>query len=177
MTKQQDAIIPHVRLLTAEDAKSYQALRLRALQEHPEAYGSSYEDDASRSLAEVGKRLQTTVDGFTLGAWQEEKLVGVAGLHRSPRIKTRHRGGIGGMYVAPETRGQGIGGALLQHVIDRGKAMPYLEEIILAVTVGNVAARSIYLAAGFAPAYIEERYLKIDGRYYDIEWMVLRFEN
>jgi GNAT superfamily N-acetyltransferase len=101
-------------------------------------------------------------------------MVGLVALHRAPGIKVRHRGGVGGMYIAPEARGQGIGKALIQTLIERAPTLAHLEEIILAVTVGNSAARSIYLAAGFESAYIEKRYIKVGERYYDIEWMTLR---
>jgi len=162
------------RLVTPDDAAAWQAVRLRALQEHPEAFGSSYEDERDHPLDLLAERIQATPDGFTLGVWQEETLVGIAGLHRSPRVKTRHRAGIGGMYIAPAARGQGIGKALMQALIDRAATIAYLEEIILAVTVGNSAARSIYLAAGFESSHIEKRYIKIGTTYYDIEWMTLR---
>lgn len=164
-------------LLAPNDAAVYQALRLRSLQEHPEAFGSSYEDERQRPLQSVGERLQATPDGFVLGAWQQETLVGVVALHRSSGIKVRHRGGVGGMYVAPEARGQGIGKALIQALIDRAPTLVHLEEILLAVTVGNDTARSIYRAAGFEPSHIEKRYIKIGERYYDIEWMTLRLNS
>lgn len=163
-----------IRVLTPADAAAYQALRLRSLQEHPEAFGASYEDEADRPLAVVEERLQQTADSFMLGGWQGDALVGLVGLYRSPRVKLRHRAGVGGMYVAAEARGQGVGTALMGELVELAPTLDYLEEIILAVTVGNVAARSIYRAAGFVPAYVEKRYLKIDGRYYDIEWMTLQ---
>ncbi|MEZ4725895.1 MAG: hypothetical protein R3E79_02045 [Caldilineaceae bacterium] len=37
-----------VRALGADDAAPYQVLRLRSLQEHPEAFGSAYEDEVGR---------------------------------------------------------------------------------------------------------------------------------
>ena len=77
------------------------------------------------------------------------------------------------MYVAAEACGQGIGRALMTELIERAGRLPALEEIILAVTVGNVTARSIYLAAGFQPSHVEKRYIKVADRYYDIEWMTL----
>jgi GNAT superfamily N-acetyltransferase len=163
-----------ITLLTADDAASYQPLRLRALQEHPEAFGASYEDERQRSLVIVAERLAATPDSFMLGAWAQDALVGIVGLYRSPGIKVRHRAGVGGMYVAAEARGQGIGRALIQQLIEHAPTMTDLEEIILAVTVGNVTARALYLAAGFTPTYIEQRYIKVGESYYDLEWMSLR---
>lgn len=164
-----------IRTLTPADAESYQAIRLRSLQEHPEAFGSAYEDEAERSMETVRERLIASPGRYILGAWGGKQLVGIAGFFRNEGRKTRHRGGIGAMYVAPEARGQGVGVAILNEIIQHAKTLEGLEEIVLAVTVGNPAARKIYTQVGFEPAYIEKRYLKIEGRYYDLEWMTLRF--
>jgi L-amino acid N-acyltransferase YncA len=159
--------------VTADDAAAYQALRLRALQEHPEAFGSAYEDECTRPLAAVAERLQALPERFTLGAWSTGELVGIVSFYQSAGRKVCHRGGVGGMYVASAARGQGAGRALLAELINRARRLPALEEIILAVTVGNVTARSIYLAVGFQPSHVEKRYIKVADRYYDIEWMTL----
>ena len=166
-----------LRVLIGTDAAAYQALRLRSLQEHPEAYGSDDSDEANRSLATVAERLQDLPDRFTLGAWSAGQLVGIVSFYQGNGKKIRHRGGIGGMYVAPEVRSQGIGSALLTVLVQRASKLPDLEEIILAVTVGNGAARSIYLAAGFQSSHVEKRYIKVADRYYDIEWMTLLLED
>ena len=166
-------VTTEVCVLGAENAMTYQALRLRSLQEHPEAFSSSYEEEASRSLETLQERLHTTAHHFTLGAWHGPALVGIAAFSRYLGLKTRHRGMVGGMYVAPEARGGGVGKALLAAMIERARQMPGLEEMILAVTVGNGAARAIYLAAGFQPSHVEKRYIKVADRYYDIEWMTL----
>jgi GNAT superfamily N-acetyltransferase len=162
-----------LRVLIADDAAAYQKLRLRSLQEHPEAYGSDYSDEVHRPLEAVAERLQDLPDRFTLGAWTAGQLVGIVSFYQGNGKKIRHRGGIAGMYVAPEARGQGVGTALLTALVQRAHQLPSLEEIILAVTVGNGAARSIYLAAGFQPSHVEKRYIKVADRYYDIEWMTL----
>lgn len=163
-----------VRLLSPADAAAYQPVRLRSLQEHPEAFSASYEGEVTRSLDTVAARLETTPDGFMLGAWQGDSLVGIVGLYRSPGIKVRHRAIVGGMYVASAVRGQGIGTALMRTLIEQAKSMAYLEEIILAVTVGNAGARSVYCAVGFTPSHFEKCYLKVGDCYYDLEWMTLR---
>lgn len=159
--------------LVAADAEAYQTLRLRALLDHPEAFGSAHEDELSTPLEGVAERLVATVQRFTLGAWQDDTLVGTVGFYQNSGRKTRHRGGVWGMYVAPEARGQGVGAALLRELLQRAKGLPGLEEIILAVTIGNAAARKIYTGAGFELSHIERRYLKIEEKYYDLEWMTL----
>jgi GNAT superfamily N-acetyltransferase len=81
------------------------------------------------------------------------------------------------MYVAPEARGQGAGHALLKAAIDQARTLNGVVEVFLAVTVGNPAARHLYLSAGFVPYAVEPRFLYVQGNYYDIEWLSLRFDN
>jgi hypothetical protein len=54
--------------------------------------------------------------------------------------------------------------------------MTGVEEVCLCVTVGNEAARNTYLASGFVPAFVEPRYFKLEGQYYDLEWLRLPLE-
>ena len=89
-------------------------------------------------------------------------------------MKIRHRASVGSIYVPPELRGRGIGKALLEEAIDRARAITGVEDLMLAVTVGNEQARALYLRVGFMPVTIDPRYLKVGERYFDIEWMQLR---
>ena len=50
-----------IRRLGPQDTAEYQALRLRGLRECPEAFGSTYEEDAQLSLDVVAARLQAAV--------------------------------------------------------------------------------------------------------------------
>ena len=77
------------------------------------------------------------------------------------------------MYVAPQTRGEGVGRALLTETIARAKALPDLEQLILAFTVGNNAAKRLYESLGFNAYCVDERFLKVDGVYHAIEWLRL----
>ncbi len=165
----------NIRQLAAHDAPVYQPLRLRALREHPEAFGSSLDDEQPLPLEQVARRLDdTSGNSVSFGAWLDGQLVGIVSLFRSPRLKTRHKAILGGMYVSPEARGNSIGKALLGHTLSYARTMDGLEDVTLAVTVGNNAARRLYLGAGFVPYGVEPRYIKLGNQYFDIEWMILR---
>lgn len=165
---------PTVRLLTADDAAAYRRVRLQALQEHPEAFGSSAEDFAVQPLVDVADRLRSQSERFSIfGLFVAEELVGLVGFGRDGGLKVRHRGGIYQMYVIPEKRGRGLGWLLLEHAVNHARRLPGLEEINLAVTVGNDPARRLYERFGFVFSHREPRYIKIDDRYYDIDWMTL----
>jgi RimJ/RimL family protein N-acetyltransferase len=159
-----------VRVLIIQDIQDFRTIRLRALKEHPEAFGSSYESEAALSPQEMGKWL----DGSIFGAYDEGHLIGIISIRQSNSQKTKHRANIGAMYVASEARGKGTGQALMDVALDKARSFVEVEDVVLAVTVGNDAARRLYLRSGFKPYSIDPRYLKVDGQYFDIEWMILR---
>ncbi len=76
----------------------------------------------------------------------------------------------------PEARSQGVGRALVDAVVTHARSVSGVEEVVLAVTVGNELARRLYIVAGFKSYCIEPRYLKLKDQYFDIEWMVLRLD-
>lgn len=163
-----------IRTLTAADAGAYYALRLRALTEEPEAFGTSADEYAGTPLADVAERLRATADSFFLGAWAP-MLVGCLRFTREEGRKDRHRASIAGMYVAPEARGRGIGRALVRETLARARACPGLEQLHLTVVTANTAARSLYRSIGFVEYGVEPRTLKLDdGRYLDEALMWLR---
>jgi L-amino acid N-acyltransferase YncA len=164
-----------LRPLLATDAEAYQVLRLRSLQEHPEAFALALEDQQQTSLETVARRLeQPSTERYILGAFEGETLIGILSFRRWDGLKIRHRASVGGMYVPPESRGRGVGKAPLDEAIERARAITGVEDLILAMTVGNDRARSLYLQAGFTPVAIDPRYIKVGEQYFDIEWMQLR---
>lgn len=166
-----------VRELTEADAEAYWTVRLRALREEPEAFGSSYDESKDRPLSVVTERLRaiTQDDNFLLGAFEDGgELVGIVAFERAPGRKNRHIGDIFQMYVAPEARGKGYGRALMEALIARAHALDGLEQLILAVVTSNTAAVALYRALGFE-VYGQQRHaLKLgDGLYLDEQLMVL----
>lgn len=167
-----------VRLLREDDAQAYYDLRLRGLHEHPEAFATSPEEWERKSLDDVAERLRSSLPDFPrFGAFIGGEIVGIGNLNRYQNEKSRHRALITGMYVAPEARGQGVGRVILDAIIDYARKQDGIEDLILAVVVGNAPARAIYTAAGFTTWGVDPRYLKISDRYHDLEWMVLSLKN
>jgi len=141
-----------VRRLTPEDAGTYQALRLRGLEEHPEAFTSSAEEEAARPLQWAQDRLQPVAarpHDFFLGAFRGPQLLGIVGLQGRYRPKERHNATVVGMYVVPEVSGQGVGRALMRVLLEEAGRLDGLEQLDLTVTEGNDAARTLYSRCGF----------------------------
>jgi ribosomal protein S18 acetylase RimI-like enzyme len=163
-----------IRQITPADAAAWWTLRLRALRESPEAFGSTHDEAVDRPLASAAARAlpdDDAPDNFTLGAFTD-RLVGFVGFEREEGRKNRHKGSIWGMFVAPESRGQGIGRALLAALVARARQQADLEQIILTVVSENAAARELYRSFGFTTYGIEPRSLRDGERYYDEDLMV-----
>lgn len=169
-----------IRRVVETDAAAWWALRLRALREHPEAFGSDYDEARLRPLARATGFLRPHPDAagdFVLGAFAGGMPVGTIGFRRERRGKMRHKGAIWGVYVAPEGRGRGLGRALLTATIALARAQPDLEQIALAVVTENAAALALYRALGFVEYGIERRALRVGGRYYDEALLTLQLHD
>jgi ribosomal protein S18 acetylase RimI-like enzyme len=152
-----------IKRLTAVDAEPYRALRLSGLRDCPDAFGASYEDEASKPLGWFADRLEGNI---VFGAWQDfSTLAGVAGLHVSPGDKSSHKAELWGMFVSFEARRAGLATALLTQLTKHAAGI--VEEIRLSVVTTNAEAVCFYRNAGFSAYGLERRALKIGGRYYD----------
>jgi ribosomal protein S18 acetylase RimI-like enzyme len=152
-----------VRRLEANDVTAFRELRLEGLKNHPEAFGSSWEDEADRPPAWWAERLEMNT---VLGGWIDDSpLLGMAGFRTNTAAKLRHKGLLWGMYVRPAARGTGLAAALVQGIIERAQGV--VEDICLTVVVSNTAAYRLYSAAGFEQYGLERRALKVGDLYYD----------
>lgn len=159
-----------VRQLLAADAEIYRTLRLTALAESPEAFGSDVAAESAAPVETFANRLRTS---YVAGAIAGDRLVGIAGFRQLDREKTRHRGDIWGVYVAPEVRGSGVGRRLLEHVLAHARTR--VQQVHLAVTATNLAGVHLYESLGFTTYGTEPRALRVGDRYLDEHLMVLQF--
>jgi RimJ/RimL family protein N-acetyltransferase len=162
-----------IRTLTPDDAEIFNVLRLRALTEFPKAFGMSVEEMPS---IEVMRARLVGENSWVFGAFDDDQLVGMAGLHRFELKKVRHKAEIWGMFVAPEQQGLGLGRALLQAAIDQAHNIPGIELLLLTVAGYNEKAKNMYAALGFEAWGFEPRAMKYEGEYYDDVQMCLLLE-
>lgn len=166
-----------LRLMLDADLLDYKALRDGMLARHPEAFTSDAETESARDVASYRSRLAGGGDGetlFTLIARDGARLLGALTVEREPRRKVQHIAHLIGMMVAPEARGRGVGGRLLDQAIALLKADTSLELVTLSVTRGNGPAVTLYASRGFERYGRLERALKLaDGRVLDKDLMRL----
>jgi ribosomal protein S18 acetylase RimI-like enzyme len=165
-----------VRRLDKEDAAAYQELRLRALQECPTAFSSSYEEECRRPTSEIVARVTEAPDGFVcvFGAFDHDRLVGILAFVRSRGAKTRHIAELAGMYVVPECRHQGHGRALVDILLLHARSAGGVRSLKLGVNAQNEPAKRLYQAVGFRYSATDPEAILVEGRYYDEETYLLR---
>jgi ribosomal protein S18 acetylase RimI-like enzyme len=163
-----------VRRLTEADLEALWALRLQALTESPESFGSTYEDSIAWGNEPMRQRLRHEgEDNLYFGAFDDTlTLVGMIGFIRESGIKNRHKGNILSLYTLPAARGQGVARALVQAMIDHAKQQR-LEQLHLAVVTTALPARNLYRSLGFQTYGLAPRTLKFGEHYWDEELMML----
>jgi RimJ/RimL family protein N-acetyltransferase len=157
-----------IRRLGSADAAAYRELRLAALKNSPEAFGSTFERESIEPLTWFRGRLGK---GPVFGAFRLSELVGTAGFVQREGEKEQHKGLLWGMYVRADARNAGIGRRLIEAVIDY--ARHHVELIQLSVISDNERARRLYAGLGFVEYGVEKNSLKQRGRYYDEILMAL----
>lgn len=159
--------------LGPDDATALHALRRDALNAHPLAFGAAPEDDRMRELAAVAESIGPPQRRAIYGAFDGERLVGMGGVLREPRVKSRHLAIIWGMYVAPPARGRGAGRLLLDALVAHARTWPGVVMVELSVTEAAPEALSLYRAAGFRAWGTEPRSLHWQGCYVDQTFLTL----
>jgi RimJ/RimL family protein N-acetyltransferase len=158
-----------IRPLRADEAALYRDIRLEGLRLHPEAFGSALEQESAQPLSFFEQRLtgNTIFAGF-----RGEEIFGTAGFMPEAGTKRAHKGHLWGMYVRFAARGTGLARHLVEAVLEF--AQYRVELVQLSVVSGNVPAHRLYASLGFVPYGLEERALKLDGKYLDEVLMVKR---
>jgi ribosomal protein S18 acetylase RimI-like enzyme len=174
-TPQNEAV--EIRALGSEDIDKYRELRLRGLEEHPEAFGETADHFKSISPELLINRLNRSQElgGCTLVARNSVgRFVGTVSLGVTDAKKMSHRGVLWGMYVDSASRGIGLGRQLLEECVSRALTTPGLEMITLSVVTTNEVAFNLYKAQGFDVYGTDPAVLRIGSSYFD-EYLMVKF--
>jgi GNAT superfamily N-acetyltransferase len=134
--------------LTGDDWRLLRDVRLAALADAPHAYGSSLAIEEGFGEADWRRRLGR---GLWTVALADAEPVGLVGAY----VPGGDTPMLVAMWVRPDARGQGIGGALVTDVL-RWAAENRWSRVVLRVADGNDAARKLFLRHGFVPTGIRE---------------------
>lgn len=129
-----------VRRIGPDDWADWRRLRIRALTENPEAFAGSVRLWTGPRDVEANWRDRLAQPGACFLAYRDADPVGMVGVRPSADDVE-----LISMWVAPEARRHGVGGQLIDAVIDWAAGRP----LRLRVIDGNDAAINAYQSRGF----------------------------
>ena len=138
-----------VRPITAQEWPAYRDIRLKALQESPDAFGSTWEAEVLRTDENWSTRIAAAVSGNldrALFAIKGEQVCGLVWC----KLSASEAGvaDIYQMWVDPAARGQGAGHALLTQALAWAKSSG-ARRVRLGVTAADSPAMRLYQSQGF----------------------------
>ena len=132
-----------IRVCGIDDWERLRAIRLEALADTPDAYGSTYEESAHWSDAQWKNAASTRL--YYL-AERDGRVVGmVSGGYNDAHPGTRW---LYGMYVTPSERGTGTSALLVRTIAEWARSNG-ASEVYLHVTTSVPRARAFYEKVGF----------------------------
>lgn len=140
-----------VREITVEDLPAWWKLRLMALRDSPDAFGSDYSTHKDKDpLPFYLDRGYLAGGTNTLFAALDEQgeIVAQAGT-RADTGKRSHIGMVISVYTHPDHRGNGLASQLVQACIEHLSRFPEITSVRISVNSSNTIAKSVYERLGF----------------------------
>ncbi|MCB0415446.1 MAG: GNAT family N-acetyltransferase [Bdellovibrionales bacterium] len=141
-----------IRVLNENDFDEYYRVRLKSLEDHPEAYSSMpkfFKEATNEIHLKLLNDSASESNFYLLGHFYENKLTGIIGLKPESRESVIHKATLWGFYVDPEFRNSGIGKKLIQKLLSITKEKSNLRYIRLMVAASCKEAISLFEQVGF----------------------------
>lgn len=160
------------RTLTVADVPAFTALRREALRDSPWAFAASEDSDVGVNAELMTQRIAEPGQAI-VGAFDADRLIGIAGMVRNRHGKMAHRAAIWGVYVTPSARGRGVAEAIIRQLLTIARTWPGLDSVSLQVSACAEGAKRLYERLGFKQWGVEPAALRLDGIAYDEAHMVI----
>lgn len=135
----------HIEVLRAGEGPRLRRIRLRALADAPDAFGSAYTETKARPAAAWEEQIRAL---HTLVAVLDGADVGM--VRGAVSSDDPEDGNLLSMWVAPPARRHGVGVALVTTLVDWARDQR-LRRLVLDVGDHNEAAFRLYVRCGFTP--------------------------
>jgi ribosomal protein S18 acetylase RimI-like enzyme len=137
------------RRFAAHEWRLYRDVRLRALRDSPDAFGSTLARESAFSDEEWITRLSVgaaSPSSFPMLAEDGDRPIGLAWVRIDPERPTN--AAMYSVWVDPDYRRRGVGRMLLDAAIEWARAAG-AERLVLSVALGPGSALAFYESAGF----------------------------
>lgn len=138
-----DVVRPHT-----DDWARVRDLRLAALADAPDAFGSTLAEEIEQPEAFWRRRL-VRAEATTLVVALDGRDAGLVVV--APEDEDPDTAGIFSVWVAPFARGRGVGDRLIVAAMDEARARGF-RRVVLEVGEHNLPAQALYARHGFAPS-------------------------
>lgn len=158
-----------IRPVRESDLAAYRALRLEALQSHPEAFGSDHAEQAADPESVWANRIQGSIEGQSariLMADAGSELAGMMAVFRDSGAKLRHSVSIVSVFVRPPWRGRRLADQMLHEALAWCRSVQ-IRIARLTVVTTNAAAIRCYERCGFQPCGIQHEVIRVGDTYHD----------
>lgn len=149
-----------IKKLTINDLEDFKTIRLSALFNAPQMFGSTYEREVNQPLEFFSYPIENYA---VFAAYVESKIVGLTVFSQNTGMKDKHKAQITSVYVLPEFRQKGIANQILNEVLRYGKQ--HTEQILLSVVESNESAIKLYKKYGFQVYGTEPKAMKMNNQY------------
>lgn len=152
--------------LRVDEWQLYKQIRVEAVSDSPQAFGSNRDAQLAHPDSFWQKRLEDAAKGkeqWMLFARAGGDLVGMTGAYRdeeNPREAT-----VISVYVTPAWRGKGISARLMRAILEALKAAG-IRKVWIGVNIEQKAALHLYLKTGFQVELTEHNRMG-DGKFHD----------
>lgn len=135
----------NIERLAVDEGLRLRTIRLRALADAPDAFGSTYDEVAARPLNSWTAQLQEIATFVAVVDGEDVGLVRGARDNLLPDAAW-----LISMWVSPAVRGQGVGEALIDAVVEWARVSG-ARRVLLDVGDHNQPAIALYARKGFEP--------------------------
>lgn len=145
-----------IRRIGITEVDVFKQVRLTALQDAPDAFGTRYADALQRSAAFWKEQVEASAQGHqraTFMAYVDEQAVGMAALYCQPVDPSTAE--MLQVWIAPAYRSQGIADKLVGVLLNWGQQQG-VKTALATIKVDNLRALRFYKRLGFnlhTPAY------------------------
>jgi L-amino acid N-acyltransferase YncA len=157
------------------DVDAYDAVHLAGLEEFPAAFTTDADAWRGAPRETILRHLELSARDRgrpILGAFEEDRLVGLIGLQREERRSVSHKAGLWGFYVVADQRRRGVGRRLLEAAIATAGGMDGLRQLRAVVATSCTAALALFEDTRFERFGYEREGRLVDGRFHDLAYLM-----
>lgn len=167
----------HITTLPPGEWEKYRLIRLEALQDSPQAFGTTLKEAQAEPESFWRERLEQAALGervWLFFAQEGADIMGTIGAYTEEGEHNEHVANIVGFFVSPHARGKGVGEKLFSTILKTLQDVPRIVKIYLRVTTTQTPAIAIYEKYGFTKLALHKKVMCVNGTFVD-EWEMEKF--